>query len=299
MSGVGVFIAAIVIWDLLFSSKQPSQISTPPEPPQSHAKPDPGTPQQSPPLQSGTPPTTKSSDQNADRLGDLERENARLKRENEQFSAMVDTFGRASQDDATKQPSPLSSTPPEPPQSHTKRDPGTPQQSPLHAETWRGLMVAPEQRCAPYDRRDYYSYSQSLEPRIVKTLGRIYSPYTGQVFTDLKQTHIDHIVAMSEAHDSGLCEAPDLTRRAFAADLLNLTLTSPEINGCRTGGKCAQDAAEWLPRLNQCWFADRVVAVRRKYNLTIDRREADALERVLAACHSTAMIGPEGAAAPD
>ena len=100
---------------------------------------------------------------------------------------------------------------------------------------------------------------------------------------------------MSEAHDSGLCEATAATRRDFAADLLNLTLASPEVNGCRAGGKCAQDAAEWLPPLNQCWFADRVVAVRRKYNLTIDRREADALERVLAACHSTALIGPEGA----
>ena len=162
------------------------------------------------------------------------------------------------------------------------------------AETWRGLTVAPEQRCAPYSRRDY-PYAQSLEPRIVKTLGSIYSPYTGQVFADLKQTHIEHIVAMSEAHDSGLCEATAATRRDFAADLLNLTLASPEVNGCKAGGKCAQDAAEWLPPLNQCWFADRVVAVRRKYNLTIDRREADALERVLATCHSTALIGPEGA----
>ena len=162
------------------------------------------------------------------------------------------------------------------------------------AETWRGLTVAPEQRCAPYSRRDY-PYAQSLEPRIVKTLGSIYSPYTGQVFADLKQTHIEHIVAMSEAHDSGLCEATAATRRDFAADLLNLTLASPEVNGCKAGGKCAQDAAEWLPPLNQCWFADRVVAVRRKYNLTIDRREADTLERVLAACNSTALIGPEGA----
>ena len=42
-----------------------------------------------------------------------------------------------------------------------------------------------------------------------------------------------------------------------------------------------QDAAEWLPDLNQCWFADRVVAVRRKFGLTIDPREAAALDRVL------------------
>ena len=197
-------------------------------------------------------------------------------------------------------PSPSSSAPPETTQSRAKPDPGTPQQSPPNPETWRGLTVAPEQRCAPDNRRRDYPYSsQSLEPRIVKTLGSIYSPYTGQVFADLKQTHINRIVATSEAHDSGLCAATAETRRAFAADLLNLTLASPEVSGCKPGGKCAYDAAEWLPRLNQCWFADRVVAVRRKYHLTIDRREADALERVLAACHSTVMIGPEGAAALD
>ncbi len=163
----------------------------------------------------------------------------------------------------------------------------------LEKKKWRGLTVAPEQRCSPYSRRDY-PYSQSVEPRIVETLGnRIYGPYTKQVFTDLKQTHIDHIVAMSEAHDSGLCAATAATRRDFASDLLNLTLASPEVNGCRTGGKCAQDAAEWLPQQNQCWFAGRVVEVRRKYHLTIDHREADALDRVLAACPSTALIGPE------
>ena len=42
--------------------------------------------------------------------------------------------------------------------------------------------------------------------------------------------------------------------------------------------------------LNQCWFADRVVRVRQKYNLSIDRREADALERVLDSCVSTALV---------
>ena len=34
-------------------------------------------------------------------------------------------------------------------------------------------------------------------------------------------------------------------------------------------------AAEWLPPRNRCWFAHRVVEVRRKYRLAIDRREAD------------------------
>ncbi len=40
-------------------------------------------------------------------------------------------------------------------------------------DTWRGLDVAPEHRCSPYDHRDY-RYPQSVEPRIVAELGQIY-----------------------------------------------------------------------------------------------------------------------------
>ncbi len=55
----------------------------------------------------------------------------------------------------------------------------------------------------------------------------------------------------------------------------------------RGSGKCAGDDAEWLPPRSQCWFADRVVSVRRKYRLTIDPLEAAALDRVLSGCGST------------
>ena len=48
----------------------------------------------------------------------------------------------------------------------------------------------------------------------------------------------------------------------------------------RLGGRGEGDAAEWLPELNRCWFA----AVRQEYGLTIDRREADALDAVLEGC---------------
>ena len=149
------------------------------------------------------------------------------------------------------------------------------------AETWRGLAVAPEHRCAPYDRGDY-RYSQSVEAEIVATMGgRVYGPYTGRHYSTTRQTDIEHIVAVSEAHDSGLCAAGSDLRRRFASDLLNLTLAAPEVNRCGSGGKCAFDFAEWLPPLNRCWYAARIVAVKRAYALTVDRREAAALERVL------------------
>lgn len=105
-------------------------------------------------------------------------------------------------------------------------------------------------------------------------------------------------MAFSEAHDSGLCAASPTTRRRFANDLLNLALAAPEVNRCGRGGKCARDAAEWMPAANRCWFAARIVAVRRAYDLTIDRGEADALERVLSGCPSTAMVFHRRAAAP-
>ena len=157
------------------------------------------------------------------------------------------------------------------------------------AETWRGLTVTPEHRCSPY-HRSLYPYPQSVERQIVATMqGRIYGPYTGRYFRSTRQTDIDHIVAVSEAHDSGLCSATAAERRRFAADLLNLTLAAPEVNRCGPRGKCAHDPSAWLPPHNRCWFAARVVAVKRSYRLTVDRREAAALDRVLHRCPSTEM----------
>ena len=66
-----------------------------------------------------------------------------------------------------------------------------------------------------------------------------------------------------------------------------LTLAGPRVNRYQ---KVDHDAAEWLPSQNRCWFAARVIAVRQRYGLTIDRREADALDQVLAGCESTALI---------
>ena len=147
--------------------------------------------------------------------------------------------------------------------------------------------MSPEDRCSPYDADDY-PYSQSVEARIVERQGgNIYGPYTGSWFASTRETDIEHLVARSEAHDSGLCAVTSERRREFAGDLLNLTLASPAVNRHQKSGK---DAAEWLPDLNECWFADRVIQVRRKYDLSVDQAEADALDRVLAGCASTEMI---------
>ncbi len=156
-------------------------------------------------------------------------------------------------------------------------------------ETWRGLIVAPEERCAPYDRERDYSPPRADERAIARNLGGIFSPYTGTCFASLRETDIEHIVAVSEAHDSGLCAQDAATKARFVRDLRNLALASPRVNRHEKGAK---DAAGWLPDRNRCWFAARVVAVRRAYGLSIDRDEAAALERILSACTDTALQRP-------
>ena len=146
----------------------------------------------------------------------------------------------------------------------------------LHwTQVWRS---PPESRCSPYDRDDY-PYSPAVEARILKRDGGVIRcRYTGQTFASLKGTDIEHVVALSEAHDSGLCAAPDSTRRAFAGDLANLVLAAPRVNRYE---KRAKDAVEWLPAQDRCWFAGQVVLVRAKYGRTVDRRERAALEKIL------------------
>ena len=158
-----------------------------------------------------------------------------------------------------------------------------------------GLAVAPENRCSHYDADDY-SYPQSVEPHIVaRQGGRIYGPYTGTYFGSIRDTDIEHIVARSEAHDSGLCARDLQTRRNFARDLDNLTLASPSVNRHQ---KVDKDLAQWLPAHNRCWYVNQVIIVKRKYGLSWDSAERDAARAVLAACTSTAMVFTAGPVAP-
>ncbi len=139
------------------------------------------------------------------------------------------------------------------------------------------LTVAPESRCSPYER-SHYSYPQSVEEQIVQRQGGAYSPYDGTVFASLGDSDIEHIVATSEAHDSGMCAEDRDARKTFARDLDNLTLATPQLNRHQKSGK---DAGEWLPAQNRCWFAQTIVHVKKKYALSVDQREYNALRGIL------------------
>ena len=78
----------------------------------------------------------------------------------------------------------------------------TPSQPPVLR---RGITAAPENRYSEYDPDDY-RYSHSVEPRTVDAQDGIYRPYTGTWFDSIRASDIKHIVARSEAHDSGITE---------------------------------------------------------------------------------------------
>ena len=94
------------------------------------------------------------------------------------------------------------------------------------AETWRGLTIAPEYRCSPYNRKLDYFYSQAVEREIVRRLGAVYGPYTGTCFDTRRETDIEHMVAASEAHDSGL-----VRQGSGDAGTFRLGLAEPDLGG--------------------------------------------------------------------
>ena len=154
--------------------------------------------------------------------------------------------------------------------------------------SWRGVKIEKENRCSPYNRLEDYVYSQTIENQIVKSLeNKVYSPYSGKFFKSQKETDIEHIVSLSEAHDSGLCSADKETKNRFTSDIRNLTLASPTVNRDEKSG---HDASGWLPEKNKCWFAKKVIEVKKAYNLTVDSEELIALERVISECSSFKMV---------
>ena len=151
-----------------------------------------------------------------------------------------------------------------------------------------GVVVAPESRDAPYDRDDY-DYPASIEQRIIDNQGGHFSPYTLVCFDDLGQTDIEHVVAAAEAHDSGMGTRSDDEKRTFARDLANLTTASPSVNRFQ---KSDNDPAEWLPENNRCWYVGVWVEVKRKYSLTMDQAEVDAILPIYQNCASFAIAVP-------
>ena len=93
---------------------------------------------------------------------------------------------------------------------------------------------------------------------------------------------IDHIVALSDAWQTGAQDWDELKRRNFANDPRNLQATLGWANQEKGDG----DAATWLPpnTAYRCAFVSRIVDVKAAYRLWVTPAEHDAISGVLAGC---------------
>ncbi|MDF2441812.1 MAG: hypothetical protein JWR01_15 [Subtercola sp.] len=93
---------------------------------------------------------------------------------------------------------------------------------------------------------------------------------------------IDHVVALSDAWQTGAQLLTESERISLANDPLNLWATDGATNQQKGDG----DAATWLPPAKgfRCEYAARQISVKATYGLWVTQAEHDALAGILASC---------------
>ena len=118
--------------------------------------------------------------------------------------------------------------------------------------------------------------------------GILLDPYSGESINFLRgvatsgEVQIDHVVALSNAWQTGAFKLTLEKRTAFANDPLNLLAVKGRLNSQKRDG----DAATWLPprKSYRCQYVARQVAVKNKYGLWLTAPEKAAIIRLLQAC---------------
>lgn len=118
--------------------------------------------------------------------------------------------------------------------------------------------------------------------------GTLHDPYTGTIiaFTRGESTsqavQIDHVVALSNAWQTGAQQLSSAVREDLANDPLELLAVEGKANQQKSDG----DAATWLPsnKVFRCQYVARQIAVKAKYGLWVTAPEKDAILRILEAC---------------
>ena len=115
--------------------------------------------------------------------------------------------------------------------------------------------------------------------------GSLIDPYSGKeiTFSGTKSTiDIDHVVALSNAWQTGAAYFDKTKRQLIANDPLNLLAVDSNLNRQKGDG----DAATWLPPLKsyRCDYVARQIAVKAKYALWVTSPEKEAIVKILEKC---------------
>ncbi|MEY3848991.1 MAG: hypothetical protein RLZ20_491 [Actinomycetota bacterium] len=118
--------------------------------------------------------------------------------------------------------------------------------------------------------------------------GTLIDPFSGENINFVRgnitsmEVQIDHVVALSNAWQTGAFKLTLKERTAFANDPMNLLAVKGRLNSQKSDG----DAATWLPPLKsfRCDYVLRQIAVKIKYKLWFTAPEKEAMVRILNTC---------------
>ncbi len=121
--------------------------------------------------------------------------------------------------------------------------------------------------------------------------GVLHDPYSATVVAfsrtvDAAAVQIDHVVALSNAWQTGAQQLSAQRRQDLANDPANLQATTRAMNAQKGDG----DAATWLPanKSYRCTYVSRQITVKAVYGLWVTPAERAAMVRVLTGCGATA-----------
>jgi hypothetical protein len=135
-------------------------------------------------------------------------------------------------------------------------------------------------------KRDLTQISFKSGTRDCKVLtGQLLDPFSGKVITfssTKSNIDIDHVVALSNAWQTGAAYFDKTKRQQIANDPLNLLAVDFSLNRQKGDG----DAATWLPPLKsyRCDYVARQIAVKAKYGLWVTQPEKGAIIKLLEKC---------------
>jgi len=135
-------------------------------------------------------------------------------------------------------------------------------------------------------KRDLTNITYKSGTRDCKVIaGQLLDPFSGKVitFSTTKVViDIDHVVALSNAWQTGAAYFDKNTRLLIANDPINLLAVDAKLNRQKGDG----DAATWLPpnKSIRCEYVARQVAVKAKYKLWVTEPEKVAITKILSSC---------------
>ena len=137
-------------------------------------------------------------------------------------------------------------------------------------------------------KRDLTDISYKAGTRDCKVIaGQLLDPFSGKViiYSPTKVViDIDHVVALSNAWQTGAAYFDKAVRTQIANDPLNLLAVDSKLNRQKGDG----DAATWLPpnKSFRCEYVAKQIAVKTKYKLWVTSTEKEAIIRVLSVCNN-------------